>query len=780
MAWRPGVGIRSQPTPRFLTQPPETDTASKSADRQKQDAGPNVLFDFSKIPVFARERQNRDQTSSPLVQPNIIIGQVDDPLEREADRVADQVMRMPTPNLTNASARLQLTRKCTACEAEEEKQTLQLSWPKAAPGEASAIVHQMLRSSGRPLEASTRAYFEPHFRWNFGAVRIHNDEGAARAAQKFHAAAFTVGAEIGFATGRYDPESGQGRALLAHELAHVVQNAAKPTAGPPVLARQTVEQYERRGITIGRTELNKLAGFTYWEQKLQDYGFVYRGDVPTDKRLKNNPDEFDAVLSVVWQVRPQSPTITQAITQVVTIPKRPAPGSQDLAYRVTFSPSATKGHRGIVDVVFLAEGSGVGAIHASRQAVPPGYASHDFADENIEQAQNPLDPKKQDKLGKLNDIDKVPTDERASVKYAIWQYFESGTRNAEVDAIVPIANAPAVRAAGGKQRRVLYTFRFKPTTNDVDIQRIGEEGKDVSLASQGELARVNGYLNQVQGLSAMDPAPESLKKWVQQRYKAVTIAPNPTVADLEKDVTAQIRGGSKDSKWYDANYMIKVLDKTQAADWIKNNVDKDERQLVDLKNFDETTGLPLLELVLETMSDAIVRTFANVRFVRQAVHFEWNQAKGDFDKQPEVSGITQGSAERTIRIYDNAFINIDALFLGGIGPGGKRDVKISPAETFAHELGHVVSYGYGVQQAFDELVADKGIKPITWYAAKDPPKELFPEAFALFYSDPEWLQNNWPDLFKFFDDLDKAGPPQKPGAPKKTRTPPKKPGKPVP
>jgi Mlc titration factor MtfA (ptsG expression regulator) len=64
-----------------------------------------------------------------------------------------------------------------------------------------------------------------------------------------------------------------------------------------------------------------------------------------------------------------------------------------------------------------------------------------------------------------------------------------------------------------------------------------------------------------------------------------------------------------------------------------------------------------------------------------------------------------------------------------------------------------------VQKAFDRLVVAKNIKPVTWYAASDPPKELFPEAFALFYSDPQWLQQNWPDLFSFFETLDRTGKP---------------------
>ena len=113
----------------------------------------------------------------------------------------------------------------------------------------------------------------------------------------------------------------------------------------------------------------------------------------------------------------------------------------------------------------------------------------------------------------------------------------------------------------------------------------------------------------------------------------------------------------------------------------------------------------------------------------------------------------------TVTIFDQAWVNLDALFFGGKDESGHVDVKAAPVGIFAHELGHVISYNPDVQKRFDQLVRDKGIRPVTWYAASDPPNELFPEAFALYYSDPQWLKQNWPDLYNFFDVLDKTAPP---------------------
>ncbi len=88
--------------------------------------------------------------------------------------------------------------------------------------EAPPIVHQVLRSPGIPLEASTRGMMEVRFGYNFRDVRVHADSRAAESARAVNANAYTVGRDIVFAAGRYVP-SGLDRGLLAHELTHVAQ-----------------------------------------------------------------------------------------------------------------------------------------------------------------------------------------------------------------------------------------------------------------------------------------------------------------------------------------------------------------------------------------------------------------------------------------------------------------------------------------------------------------------------------------------------------------------------
>jgi Domain of unknown function (DUF4157) len=90
---------------------------------------------------------------------------------------------------------------------------------------APPIVHHVLRSPGRPLDAGTRARFEPRFAHDFSAVRIHADSSAAESARAVAAKAYTVGSHVVFGEGRYAPHTAPGQTLLAHELVHVVQQA---------------------------------------------------------------------------------------------------------------------------------------------------------------------------------------------------------------------------------------------------------------------------------------------------------------------------------------------------------------------------------------------------------------------------------------------------------------------------------------------------------------------------------------------------------------------------
>ncbi len=93
----------------------------------------------------------------------------------------------------------------------------------AGPATAPPIVHEVLRSQGQPLVPETRAFMEPRFGHDFSRVRVHTDARAVESAYSINALAYALGEHIVFDTGQYAPGTAQGKKLLAHELAHTVQ-----------------------------------------------------------------------------------------------------------------------------------------------------------------------------------------------------------------------------------------------------------------------------------------------------------------------------------------------------------------------------------------------------------------------------------------------------------------------------------------------------------------------------------------------------------------------------
>jgi len=172
----------------------------------------------------------------------------DDAYEREADRVADAVMRGGSaPTRTTAPALPAISRlqrcscggshagggMCPECAKMQEEMQRSASGAAGA-GVAPPVVHDVLRSSGEPLDAGVRAYFEPRFGRGFGDVRVHTDGRAAESARAVDAVAYTVGSNLVFGAGAYRPDSAQGRRLIAHELTHVVQQGG---GGPGAVQR---------------------------------------------------------------------------------------------------------------------------------------------------------------------------------------------------------------------------------------------------------------------------------------------------------------------------------------------------------------------------------------------------------------------------------------------------------------------------------------------------------------------------------------------------------------
>lgn len=149
------------------------------------------------------------------------------------DRCASGKMNSIRATPVSLSSASLLQRKC-ACgqhtgggecdQCKEKHAAIQRSTQgQATAATAPPIVGEVLRSTGTPLEAGTRAFFEPRFRHDFSDVRVHTDARADESARSVGALAYTVGPSIVFGKGQYRPGSPEGTRLLAHELTHVMQ-----------------------------------------------------------------------------------------------------------------------------------------------------------------------------------------------------------------------------------------------------------------------------------------------------------------------------------------------------------------------------------------------------------------------------------------------------------------------------------------------------------------------------------------------------------------------------
>lgn len=228
--------IGNQATLRLLSQRTRTLTENEPHGHNEQEADPTnltargarpgVSWDFSKIPLSPPGRA--------VLQRKLVVGTVDDPLECEADAVADRVMRMAAPVAPISAATVRLSRSCEACESNEREMIHRKRIDPddeihgkliGPPPLITDGLEQRIRnlSAGDPLPASERAFFEPRFGHDFGSVRVHTDPDAAALARGLNARAFTIGPKIVFGPGEFSPGSAAGRRLVAHELAHVVQ-----------------------------------------------------------------------------------------------------------------------------------------------------------------------------------------------------------------------------------------------------------------------------------------------------------------------------------------------------------------------------------------------------------------------------------------------------------------------------------------------------------------------------------------------------------------------------
>ena len=215
------------------------------------------------------------------IQPKLKISQPSDEYEQEADRVADQVMRMPDPSdsvvMSQSTAIVEdrIDRKCAACEMkkeDDEDKKLQLSRKLSTTDKSNLEsnedianeINDIRSTNGFPLDASTEEFMESRLGYNLSNVRIHTEEYTARSANSVNALAYTVGNNVIFGAARYQRNTLEGQRLLAHELTHVIQQNAGRVSGiqrrPPWLSEE--DPFEREAEESGRNLKRRGLGST--------------------------------------------------------------------------------------------------------------------------------------------------------------------------------------------------------------------------------------------------------------------------------------------------------------------------------------------------------------------------------------------------------------------------------------------------------------------------------------------------------------------------------------
>ena len=190
----------------------------------------------------------RCQSTLPI-QTKLAVSEPGDMYEQEADRIAEQVMRMPAPTLQRSCASCtEGGSTCPKCAAEKSGLVQRKAERDSdrSGSVADGFLHDL--GLGQPLDSATRTGMESRFGSDFSQVRVHTDAKAAKSARAVNALAYTVGRDVVFGAGQYEPNRAEGARLLAHELAHVVQQGRLGTRSGPIVQRYSHQDCEESDL----------------------------------------------------------------------------------------------------------------------------------------------------------------------------------------------------------------------------------------------------------------------------------------------------------------------------------------------------------------------------------------------------------------------------------------------------------------------------------------------------------------------------------------------------
>lgn len=251
----------------------------------------------------SENNSSQSKTAAQTAQFKLDIGKHDNPLEHEADSMADHLMNMQTIPEVKTSGANQVQRKCAECQHEDEEKKVQrkpaISTIQRKDSGVGNVASNSVaggiaatKGSGTELDNGTRDFMESGFGADFSNVKIHTGSDSSEMNRDLNSKAFTVGNEIYFNEGQYHPNSDEGKHLLAHELTHTLQQNSS-----------TTENSSSERNTIQRTPAAPMSGADSIHQD-------------KDRISMSSPVDIDATIKGVGRRRiaPQviSPTVNDA------------------------------------------------------------------------------------------------------------------------------------------------------------------------------------------------------------------------------------------------------------------------------------------------------------------------------------------------------------------------------------------------------------------------------------------------------------------------------------
>ena len=442
-----------------------------------------------------------------------------------------------------------------------------------------------------------------------------------------------------------------------------------------------------------------------------------------DAYFKSNPDEHKQLYNWLENMAPAK--FDQVITTAVSKTNKTRTTTRNASFKVKGSKSSSTGISGLV-INFL------GALLPGTATPSSGYHDKTYVDIELEQLQS----KRNNKLGTITGLSSLPKDEISSVKYTIWQYFEFGkVARSELDVIIPIANSI---------RSVYYTLRFDTKTNDVEVERIGEAGKAKVKPDELDISRVQGFSTHSKDVT-------TFSGWLKKRYPGVSVT-GKTLVELQASFNKALLSGCGKPDWFTKNYGIEILDATTGDTRMDKIHNWPTARRTAIKDY-SSSELVKLEMTLQTMSLPVLKHLKLLRLVRQDNFLK--KKNNVYVAVAKTYGYTVNNGSDTTVLMFDSFNNSD----NNLFAGGKQGVRSSSIGNFAHELGHAIDYSAGgIARKFNAFVKKEKIRPMSWYAATGKSEE-FPEAFAFYHSDPEWMKTNLPKMFTWFETLTTTGKP---------------------